>query len=444
MKESSNKGKCMLTTKYVRDHIDEIKESISRRKSNYPIDKLLELDKKWREHKTQLQELQAKRNKANIEVSELKKSGKDIKEKVVSLGFLKEQIEELEGNLAENAQEIDKLLWNMPNVLDKAVPYGESEEQNIEIKKVGKVEKERKSGNHEEILKNLGLLEIEQASVVSGARFYYLKGDLALLEQALIRFGIDEMMKVGYTLVAPPLMLKKEFYRGVTALGDFEELLYRVADPDEVESKKDYEKTNDDLFLISTSEHSLAALHAGQVLNAKELPKKYIGVSPCFRREAGSHGKDTKGIFRVHHFYKIEQYIFCKPEDSAKYFDELLANAESISQKLKLPYRVLEFCTGGIGTVASRKNDVEAYMYGQQTYREVASCSNCTDWQSVRLDIKYEEKGERKYVHTLNSTVIPTTRMMVAITENYLNDDGTITVPDALVPYMGKKRIGSL
>ncbi len=432
----------MLTTRYVRDHLDEIKESLKRRKSNYPIEKLLDFEKSWREEKGRLQELQTKRNKASIEVGELKKSGKEIKTHVQSLAFLKEQIEELEKSVSKNGQEIEKLLWNMPNVLDKKVPYGESEEQNVEVRKRGTIEKGRKTGNHEETYKKLGLLDIEQASIVSGARFYYLKGDLALLEQSLIRFGIDELMKKGYTLIAPPLMLKKDFYKGVTALGDFEEMLYKVADPNETAGKKGYEKTDEGLFLIGTSEHPIAALHAGQTFKDTDLPKKYVGISPCFRREAGSHGKDTKGIFRVHHFYKIEQYIFCKPEDSPKYFDELLANSESIAQKLKFPYRVLEFCTGGIGSVAARKNDVEAYMYEQKTYRELGSCSNCTDWQSVRLNIKYEDKGERKYVHTLNSTLLATTRTMVAIAENCLNDNGTITIPDALVPYMGKKIIG--
>ncbi|MGI0100519.1 MAG: serine--tRNA ligase [Candidatus Micrarchaeaceae archaeon] len=434
----------MLTTKYVRDNLDAITESLKRRKSGYPIGRLLDLDKDWRAKKTELQELQAKRNRASIEVAELKKSGKDVKDKIESLGFLKGSIEELERELSKNEGEIDKLLWNMPNVLDKAVPYGESEAQNSETRKWGNIDTKRASKGHEEIFTSLGLLDIAQAAEVSGARFYYLKGDLALLEQALIRFGIDEMVKRGYTLIAPPPMLRKQYYRGATALEDFEELLYKVADPNEADGKKGYEKTGEDLFLIGTSEHTLAALHANQTLGPKDLPKRYIGISPCFRREAGSRSKDTKGIFRVHNFYKIEQYVFCMPEDSGKYFDELLSNAESIYRKLDIPYRILEFCTGGIGTVAARKNDIELYMYGQKTYREIASCSNCTDWQSVRLDIKYDDKGNRGYLHTLNCTLIPTTRAMVAIAENFLNDDGSISVPDALVPYMGKDRIGRM
>lgn len=432
----------MFTAKYVRDNLEKIQESMKRRKIDYPVDRLLELDKSWRVEKEEKEVLQAKLNKASHEISDLKKQGKDIKANVAALPKLKEKIAELDKKVGKSEQEIEKLLWNMPNILDKVVPYGESEEQNATIRTWGTVDKKKKSANHIDTYKRMGLVDIEQAAKVSGARFYYLKGDLALLEQALIRFGIDEMVKKGYTLIAPPLMMKKEFYKGVTALGDFEELLYKVADPKEAEAQKEYEKIDDELFLISTSEHPIAALHAGQVLDSSELPKKYIGISPCFRREAGSRGRDTKGLFRVHHFYKIEQFIFCKPEDSKKYFDELIANAEGIAQKLGFPYRVLEFCTGGIGTVAARKNDVEIYMNEQKTFRELGSCSNCTDWQSLRLDIRYEEKGEKKYVHTLNSTLLATTRTLVAIAENCLNEKGGINIPDALVPYIGKKTIG--
>jgi seryl-tRNA synthetase len=431
----------MLTTKYVRDNIDAIRKSLERRKSDYPIDKLLDLDKGWRSAKAELQALQEKQNKASLEISASKKEGADISGMVKALGELKKGIGEREKRLPEMEAEMEKLLWNIPNVLCESVPYGKSEDDNVVIGKWGEIAKKETPG-HAEILTKMGLLDIEQASIVSGARFYYLKGDLALLEQSLIRFGIDEMLKRGYTLIAPPMMLKREYYRGVTALGDFEEALYRVGDPNETKNKDGYERIEEDTFLISTSEHPIAALHAGQVIRGRDLPLKYVGVSPCFRREAGSHGKDTKGIFRVHNFYKIEQYVFCKPEDSGRYFDELLSNAKEVYQKLKMPYQVLEFCTGGIGTVAARKNDIEVYLQGQKRYREAVSCSNCTDWQSVRLDIKYDEGGERGYVHTLNSTILATERMLVAIAENYYNsEDGTITVPEALVPYMGKERI---
>lgn len=432
----------MLNAKYVRDNLEAIRESLKRRKSDYPLDDILELDKMVREIKTKMQALQAQRNKASLEIADLKRKGEKADSKIAQLGKVKGDIEKYEKDVASSEQKIDGLLWNMPNVLDPKVPYGKGEEDNKEIRKWGEPAKGKGIG-HEEILNGLGLIDLEQAAKVSGARFYYLKGDLALLEQSLIRFAIDEMIKKKFTLIAPPLLLKREYYRGATALGDFEDALYRAADTREAGKKEDYEGIDEETFFISTSEHPLAALHAGQTFTGKELPKRYIGVSPCFRREAGAHGRDTKGIFRVHHFYKVEQFIFCKPEDSPKYFDELQANAEALCQKLKLPYHVLEFCTGGIGTVAARKNDVEVYMKGQGKYRELTSCSNCTDWQSVRLDIKYDEKGERRYVHTLNSTALPTTRTLVAIVENYYNEaDNSITIPDVLVPYMGKSKIG--
>ena len=431
----------MLTTKYVRDNVDAIRKSLEKRKSNYSLDKLLELDKEWRSAKAELQTLQEKRNKASIEISESKKKGADISGMVAALGDVKKGIEAREKTLPVLQEEIDKLLWNMPNVLHETVPYGESSEQNKTIRKWGEVTGKGSKG-HEEILGKLDMLDVERAAKVAGARFYYLKGDMVLLEQSLIRFTLDMLAKKGYMIISPPYMVKKKYYKGVTALGDFEDALYRIGDPKEVEGKKDYERMDEELFLISTSEHPMAAMHAEETFSGSQLPLRYAGISMCFGREAGAHGKDTKGMFRVHQFYKVEQFIFSRQDDSWQYFDELLKNAEEVFQKLKLPYRVVEICTGDIGTVAARKNDIEVWMPSQKDYREVVSCSNCTDWQSIRLDIKYDEKGERKYAHTLNSTAVATTRTLVAIVENYSNDDGTITVPDALVPYMGKSVIG--
>ncbi|MGC8586779.1 MAG: serine--tRNA ligase [Candidatus Micrarchaeia archaeon] len=433
----------MLTTKYVRDNLEAIRDSLARRHSDYPLDRLLELDKEWRSLKTATQALQAERNKLSMEISRLKKEGKNEEADAIikRLSETKKRIEDGEAKIAEEEAEIDKILWNMPNVLHESVPYGKDDSENKEVKRWGSIEK--KGGeSHADILERMGLIELEQAAKVAGARFFYLKGDIALLEQSLIRFAIDELIKKGYMLIAPPLMMKKEYYKGVTAFGDFEEMLYKAADPKEAEADKDIEHVNDELFMIATSEHPMAAMYAGKVLSANELPKKFVGVSPCFRREAGAHGKDTKGIFRVHHFYKVEQFIFSKQEDSWKLHEELLANAESLFQKMKIPYRVVNVCTGDIGTVAAKKYDIEAYMPAQGAYREEVSCSNCTDWQSLRLDIKYDEGNERKYVHTLNSTAIATNRTIVAIVENYANGDGTITVPEVLVPYMGKDKIG--
>ena len=433
----------MINTKYVRDNIKSIRASMEKRKNNYPLDELLKLDEDSRTIQKQIQELQMKRNKGSKEISEAKKSGKHVDEsKAKELADIGDNITELEKKAASGRERIDELIWNMPNTLSDSVPYGKDDTENVEIKKVGNIKK-KEIPTHSEILERLDLVELEQAAKVSGARFYYFKGGLALLEQALIHFAIDKLTEKGYELIAPPLMLKKEYYRGATALGDFEELLYKVADTTESKARKDYEHIEDELFLISTSEHAIAALNSGRIFSSSELPKKYIGISPCFRREAGSHGKDTKGIFRTHQFNKVEQFVISKQEDSEKFFDELINNSEELWKELEIPYHVINICTGDIGTVASKKYDIEAYMPGQDKFREVVSCSNCTDWQSVRLDIKYDEKGERKYAHTLNSTAIATGRALVAIVENYYSDDGTIKVPEVLVPYMnGIKAIG--
>jgi len=431
----------MLTTKYVRDNIDAIKESLKKRRSKYPIDRLLDLDRAWREEKTQLQELQSKKNKASLEISELKKKGMEIKEKVESLAYLKEQVDELEKNMGKNEQEIEKLLWNIPNVLDKSVPEGDPPEANKMLKTWGDP-KEKSIGTHEEILEKLGFLDMERAAKVAGARFYYLKGDLVLLEQSLGRYALDFMAKRGYVPVLPPFMLRKKYYRGVAPLATFEDALYMTGESKESSVMSGVEHVDDELFMIGTAEHSLAAMHAEELFSVKDLPLKYAGISPCFRREAGAHGKDQKGIFRVHQFDKVEQFIYCKQEDEMKYFEELLKNSEDIWQSLDIPYQLVLLCSGDTGHQMSKTIDVEGWFPGQKAYRELASCSTARDWQSVRLDIKYDEGEERKYVYTLNNTAISMARTLACLVENYVNPDGTISIPDALVPYMGKSKIG--
>ncbi len=432
----------MINSRYVRENLAQIKKSLDVRKSDYPVDELVRLDDESKKISMEAQQLRAQRNKGSLEVAQLKKSGKEVDAaKTAELAKLKARIDEIELQLPKYQVRIDELLWNMPNILHESVPYGKDDSDNKEIRKSGDIPSKKPVMGHEEALIKLGLLDIEQASKVAGSRFFYMKGDLALLEQALIQFAIKELTKKGYTLVAPPLMMKREYYKGVTAMGDFQEMLYKAAESKEAEGSKAIEHIDEELFMIATSEHPIAALHANQIFSKKDLPKKYIGFSPCFRREAGAHGKDTKGIFRVHQFYKVEQFVF-STHDSWQLFDELIANAEDLYRKLKIPYHVVNICTGDIGSVAAKKYDLEAYMPAQGKYRELVSCSNCTEWQAMRLDIKYDEGAERKYVHTLNSTALATNRTIVAIVENYLNDDGTITVPDALVPYMGKNRLG--
>ena len=428
----------MLNTKYVREHLDAIRESLQRRKSDYPLEELLKLDVDWRALKTKLQALEAQHNRASMEIAQRKKEGKETGDTVASLTELKKQIAGMQETLDSEEKRINELLWNMPNVLHESVKYGKDETENVEIRKWGDTSKTIPIG-HSEMLEKMGLVDTERAAKVSGARFYYMKGDLVLLSQSLVRFTLDELVKKGFTPISTPYLIKREYYRGVTGLGDFEDALYAATSPKE--AKIEEGSTNEDMFLIATSEHSVAAMHAGEVFAAKELPIRYAGISPCFRREAGSHGKDTKGIFRVHQFEKVEQFIFCNQEDSWKYYEELISNEEGLLQKLNIPYHRIEMCTGDIGVVAAKKTDLEGWFPSQKKYRELTSASNCTDWQSTRLDIKYDDKGERKYAYTLNATAVAVQRTLTAIAENYYNADGTITVPDVLVPYMGKSKI---
>lgn len=431
----------MINTKYVRENLADIKETLKKRNSNFPLDELLKIDEGWRKRKTELQGLQAAHNKASYEISELKKNGKDIKKKIAELAKMKSKIAAMESAISKDEAKIDALVWNVPNILDKSVPVGNPPEANKVLRKWG-TPKKGATPSHEEILTKLKLLDVERAAKTAGSRFYFLRGDLVLLEQSLLRYALDKLSKKGYTPILPPFMLKKKYYRGVAPLGVFEDALYRITEAGEAGSIKEMEHMEEELFLISTAEHALASMHADEVFSVNDLPLKYAGISPSFRREAGAHGKDTKGIFRVHQFDKVEQFIYCKQEDEKKYFDELLSNAEEFMQELGIPYQLVLLCSGDTGHQMSKTIDFEGHFPGQRAYRELGSCSTASTWQSMRLDIKYDEKGERKYVYMLNNTGISAERTLACIVENYVNKDGTITVPDVLVPYMGKRKIG--
>jgi seryl-tRNA synthetase len=436
----TNKPVIMITTKYIRDNADAIRATLKNRKSEFPLDTLLGLDAEWRKMKTELQQLQSKHNRSSLEISEAKKKGQETKGKISALAELKAKIEALEAKMPDYEERIDALVWNVPNALHKSVPIGDPPGANKTLKTSGSIK--RNSGpSHEEILLSLGLLDVERASKTAGSRFYYMRGDLVLLEQSLLRYALDKMSSKGYTPILPPFMLRKKYYRGVAPLAVFEDALYRISEAHEAASAKEGEHMEEDLFLISTSEHALASMHAGELLSGNDLPLKYAGISPSFRREAGSHGKDTKGIFRVHQFDKVEQFVYCKPEDEEKYFDELLANSEEFMGELGIPYRLVLLCSGDTGNQMSKTVDFEGYFPGQKSYRELGSCSTAGAWQSMRLDIKYDENGERKHVYTLNNTAVSAQRTLACLAENYANEDGTITVPEVLVPYMGKSKI---
>jgi len=419
----------MLDIRLIRENPDLVKKNLQKR--NDPtnlqmLNDLVDYDRQWRENLTKLNELRHDRKLITAEIATLKKKGKDAYKEISQGKTIDTEITALEKQVAESEQKVHDCLMRLPNLLHESVPTGKDENDNVQTKTWGKPPKLTfTSKGHIDLGLSLDIMDVERAGKIAGARFFYLKNEGVQLDMALMSFALEEMIKNGYTPVEPPFMMRREAYEGVTALSDFADVLYKVE--------------NEDLYLIATSEHPMAAMFMNETLKAEDLPLKLAGLSPCFRKEAGAHGKDTRGIFRTHQFNKIEQFIFCKPEDSWKLHEELLQNAEKLVQKLGLPYRVVNVCTGDIGTVAAKKYDIEAWMPAQDGYREVISCSNCTDYQARRLNIKYREKeGEapKGFVHTLNSTAIATGRTIVAILENYQQQDGSVTIPEALRKYM--------
>ncbi|MCW3996713.1 MAG: serine--tRNA ligase [Candidatus Bathyarchaeota archaeon] len=422
----------MLDIKLIREQPELVKANLAKRGSPEcltMLDDLIAVDKEWRLNLTKLNELRHDRKTVTIEIAKLKKSGKEADSEVSRAQDIDQKITLLEKQVAEQEQKVRDYLMRLPNLLDESVPLGKDSNDNVQVKTWGKIPQfSFPIKNHIDLALSLDQIDMERAGKVSGARFFYLKNEVAMLDMALMSFAIETLTGKGYTPILPPYLMKREAYEGVTALADFADVLYKAE--------------NEDLYLIATSEHPMAAMFMNETLKEQDMPIKLAGISTCFRKEAGAHGKDTRGIFRTHQFNKIEQFIFCRPEDSARLHEELLQNAEELLQKIGLPYRVVNVCTGDIGTVAAKKYDIEAWMPAQNGYREVVSCSNCTDYQGRRLGIKYREKEgapPKGVVHTLNSTAIATGRTIVAILENNQNADGTINIPQALRKYMGNR-----
>jgi len=427
----------MLDIKFIRNNPEAVRADLKKRMDEEKLEWLEDLLQKDKEHRQLIQEverLRSERNKITKEIADSMKKGEkqkaeELKKKAAEIP---ERIKEAEKRMEEIQEKVKFYLMRLPNILHESVPQGKDENDNVVVRTWGTPKKKEDYGfelkSHVDILPILNGAELEKAAEVSGARFYYLKNDLVLLDMSIQRMVMDIMVKKGFTPVYPPFMLKRKPYEGVTDLGTFEEALYKIE--------------GEDLYLISTSEHPIAAMHMDEIIEEGRLPLKYVGLSACFRKEAGAHGKDTKGIFRVHQFNKIEQFVFCKPEDSWKMHEELMKNAEEVFQKLEIPYRIVNICTGEIGIVAAKKYDLEAWMPVQNTYREMVSCSNCTTYQSIRLNIRYGRVGgEKEYLHTLNSTAVATPRAIVAIMENHQQADGSIKIPKALIPYFGKDTI---
>jgi seryl-tRNA synthetase len=418
----------MLEMRFIREHPDIVKADLNRRGSVDKlswVDDLLRNDQKWRSLQGQANALRQQRNKLTEQIAKLRKEGRDAAEIMREAEAIPDKIQEYEQQAETLRETINRTLMQLPNIMHERVPTGKDENDNVEVRKWGTPPRfPFKPLDHIDLGLKLGLIDLERAAKVAGARFYYLKKELVRLNYALISFALDFITRKGYTIVQPPYLLRRDALSGAVALSDFEETIYKIE--------------GEDLYLIATSEHALNAYHFGEILDGKTLPLRYGGVSPCFRKEAGAHGRDTKGIFRVHQFEKVEQFVFCKPKDSWSEHEKLISNAEEIFQALNLPYRVVNVCSGDLGTVAAKKYDLEVWLPGQEKYREAVSCSNCTSYQAVRSNVRYRDKTSdpTEYVHTLNSTFVATERTLLAIMENFQRDDGSIVIPEVLRPYM--------
>ncbi len=412
----------MLDINFIRENPQKVKEACQKKQVKVDVDKILELDKKKRELMTNLENLKAEQNK-------ISRGGRD--ESAISKAKeLKEKFKDLEPKLKNIEAELNSLLLLLPNIPFDDVPVGKDDSENVILRQVGKPTKFNFTAkDYMQIGKDLDLIDTERAGKVAGPRFGYLKNQLPLLEFALINLVMDTVKKQGFIPVIPPVMLKEKMAMGT---GYFE-----ATDKNEA-----YYLPEDKIYLVGTAEQSMAAMHANEVLGVKELPKRYIAFSTCFRREAGSYGKDTKGILRVHQFDKLEMFILCLPEDSKKEHELLLSIEEKLMKALGLPYRVVAICTGDSTRPSAKSYDIETWIPSENKYRETHSCSNCTDFQSRRLNIRYRDKsGKMNFVHMLNGTAFAMPRILIAIIENCQQKDGSIKVPKVLQKYCGFKVI---
>lgn len=420
----------MLDPKILRENPDKIRQMLKDRSIDFALDDLIRLDRERRDLIIKTDELRKNRNDISLEIAQKKKSGEDTKDLIEQMRHVSETLSELEAVQTKTESDYTKLAFTIPNLIHETVPIGKDETANKEIRKWGKIPKFNfEIKDHIDISRSLDLVDLERAAKVAGARFYYLKNDLVKLNQALIHYALDFLAEKNYTPVQTPYLINRNSMAGAIIAEDFEDIIYKIE--------------GDDLYLIGTSEHALVSMHADEILEGKILPLRYAGVSPCFRKEAGAHGRDQKGIFRVHQFEKVEQLVFSKPDDSWKEHEKMLSVAEEFYQKLDLPYRIVVLSSGDLGKISAKTYDLEAWMAGQNGYREIVSCSNCLDFQARRLKIRFRDRtnDQPQYLHTLNSTLVATSRTLVAILENFQTKDGHISVPKVLRKYFGKDTI---
>jgi seryl-tRNA synthetase len=418
-------GRVMLDIDLIRETPDVVKESMRRRNMDTSaMEEVLKLDHEWRNVLTEGNQLRHRKNVLAREIQELRKKGEDISGIIKESKELPQKIKKLEEREKELKSGIHQLMLEIPNLLHESVPDGIDDRDNVEVKRWGTFkEYDFELKSHVDVMETLNLLDTDRAGKVAGSRFYYLKNEAVLLDIALIHIALNHMKEKGFQLMETPYMLNRQSVEGCVDMSAFEEVLYKIED--------------EDLYLTATSEHTLAAYHMNEIFEEDELPKRYAGFSACFRKEAGAHGKDTKGVFRSHQFNKVEQFIFSTPDTSWDEHELMIQNAEEIFQKLELPYRVVNVCTGDLGGVESKKYDIEVWMAKQQMFREVVSCSNCTDYQARELNVRYRTPEGNRFVHTLNSTALATSRAMVAIFENCQKEDGSVVVPKVLRDLVG-------
>jgi seryl-tRNA synthetase len=420
----------MLDPKVLREEPEKIRAMLKARAVNFDLDALVNIDKQKRELIIKTDDLRKKRNDISLEIGKSKKEGKDTSSLLDQMKNVSTELERLESEQNKTESQYAKLAFTIPNLIHESVPIGPDSTSNKEIRKWGKVPKfDFEVKDHIYFSQSLDLVDLERAAKIAGARFYALKNDLVRLNQALINYALDFLAEKKYALIQPPFMINRASMEGAIIAEDFENVIYKIQD--------------EDLYLIGTSEHALVSMHSDEILDGNNLPVRYAGVSPCFRKEAGAHGRDQKGIFRVHQFDKVEQLVFSRPEDSWKEHEKMLAVAEEFYQKLGIPYRIMLLSSVDMGKVSAKTYDIEVWMARQNAYREIVSCSNCLDYQARRLMIRFRDKTNEptKYLHTLNSTLVATSRTLVAIMENNQTKDGHILVPQVLQKYFGKNTI---
>lgn len=420
----------MLDIKLFRENPEMIMDSEKKRfRDTTNVEKVIEYDTLWRDGERRLNSLRSEKNKLSKSFKQAKKDG-TIEEVITKSKEVANEIKELSGKVEEYKKLREDFRYKVGNIIDEDVPISDSEDDNTIVRTYGELPSfDFKPLNHVDLIKKIDGADIETAASVSGARFYYLKQDILFLNLALIQFALNELKNEGYTPLQTPFFVKGEVAAETSELGEFEETLYKVA--------------GEDLYLIATAEQTLAALHRDEIIHPEDLPLKYCALSTCFRKEAGSHGKDTLGIFRVHQFEKVEQFVYTTPENSKKAHEELMEMTEKIYQKLGLPYQIVGIVSSALNDNAAIKYDLEAWFPGSETYRELVSCTNCKDYQARKTKTRFGRagSGDAQILHTLNSTAIATERTMCCILENYQQEDGSIKIPEVLVPYMNGKTV---